>query len=149
MEKLISIFEGDSIGSILSLQIAHKNDFLNFNESEILFRENRDWKDLEFTDETGEFSFNENENEHGELSTCSGVFGFHGPIQSIAKVMRPYLGRKSVLKITSLTKETFIIGHPENPVLIGSTGGTGKKYIDRPIVEYRFAVDVPIMCEGV
>src|SRR5690606_2292354 len=107
MEKLYSIYENDSIGSFYKAEIAHKDDFLNISENEILFRENKGWQEIEITDETGLISFTEQEDENGVYLRCSGSFGLHGPILAISKIMRPYLGRKSVLKLTSLTNEEY------------------------------------------
>src|SRR5690606_6934356 len=144
MEKLLSIHEGDSIGSILSLQIALKDDFLNFNESEILFRNGRDWKTIEFTDETGELRFSEIENDNGLIVAYQGTFALHGPIKEISKIMRPYLGRKSVLKIESFNKEIYIVGDPDNPVFITSIANTGAKVIERSQIAYSFSADTPL-----
>lgn len=146
MGKLHTIYEGSLIGSILKVDIAHKNDFLNFNDQEILFRQNRDWKEIEITDETGMLSFSELDTEHGELVRFQGEFALHGPIKIISVKIRPYIGRKSVLRITTLNKEVFILGDPNNPVLITSTGDTGKRYIDRSQMDYSFSVDQPFTC---
>lgn len=144
MEKLLSIFEGDSIGSFYKAEIAHINDFLNMSADEVLFRGGRDWKELEITDETGNISFTEAETANGTIAQYSGGFGFHGPIQSISKVMRPYVGRKSVLRLTSLTDEVFILGDQFNPVTISSSADTGTRYINRPQINYSFSLDMPL-----
>lgn len=146
MEKLHKIHEGSSIGSFFKLEIAHKNDFLNFNIQEILFRENRNWKEIEITDETGMLSFSQLDSEHGELVRFQGEFSLHGPIKSISEKIRPYIGRKSVLRITTLNREVFVLGDPNNPVLITSSGDTGKRYVDRSQMDYSFSVDQPFSC---
>lgn len=141
MEKLHNIYEGSLIGSIFKVFIAHKNDFLNFNDREILFRQDRDWKEIEITDETGMLSFKEVDTEHGELVTFNGEFSLHGPIKLISEKMRPYIGLKSVLKIITLNKEEFILGDPSNPVSLTSSGESGKLYIDRSQIDYSFSVN--------
>lgn len=146
MEKIHTIHEGDSIGSFWKAEIAHKDDFLNFSDTEILFRDNKGWKEIDITDESGIISFSELENENGNIIKYQGSFGLHDPILEISKKMKAFIGRKSVVRLTSHNNEVYVLGDPFNPVFISSDGSTGRKYTDRSQIDYSFSVDMPFYC---
>uniref|UniRef100_F4C2E2 Uncharacterized protein n=1 Tax=Sphingobacterium sp. (strain 21) TaxID=743722 RepID=F4C2E2_SPHS2 len=146
MESINTFFEGDNIGSLAVIEIAHINDFLNFNPP--LFREGRDWKQIEFLPESGQLSPTYEEDDNGNVYSYKGSFSIKRPSIEEESAMLPFIGKKSVLRLTDMNMRVRIIGLPDCPVAVKMTGTTGNKYTSAPSNDYSFAVDQPVKAIG-
>lgn len=139
MESINTFHEGDNIGTLAVVEIAHQEDFLNFDPP--LFREGRDWKQIEFLDESGSLSVSHDEDDNGIVFGYSGKFSIKRPTDEEENAMLPYIGQKSIMRLTDHNGRVRIIGLQDCPVTIKMSGSTGTKYTGAPSNDYSFAVD--------
>lgn len=141
MGKLYDLYEGDNIGGIAHIEIAHVTDFLGFNP--IVFKPTKDFQELPFLPGTGMLKDEENETKNGAQYSYAGLFSIQRPANSIENILRPYIGMKSVLRITDLNGRTQIIGSPACPVELTRETDRGRRASDQAKMEFRFSVTQP------
>lgn len=141
MGKLYELHEGDNIGGIARIEIAHVTDFLGFNP--IVFKPTKAFAELPFVPGSGMLKDEENDTKNGAQYSYAGLFAVQRPTSSTENILRPYIGQASVLRITDLNGEVLIIGSPACPVELSRETDRGRKPSDMSKMEIRFSVTQP------
>ncbi|MNK53034.1 hypothetical protein D3C87_719850 [compost metagenome] len=137
----MELYEGDNIGSLLSVEIAHQADFASFNPA--IFKAGKDWVNVPFVPEKARFNLGEEETKNGPLFSYGGDFFLNKLRDEVFTDLHKYIGRKAVLKLTDLNGEVYIIGAPGYPCTLAFDGGTGGNYTDANGGKYQFKTDQP------
>lgn len=130
-------FEGNNIGSIAKLEIAFHTDFSSFNPA--VLQNGKQWFNILFKEESGFLKINVEETENGLVYSYSGAFFIHRIRPEVVNEVNPYLGQLTVMRITDINGEVYIIGAPGVPVTLTLDAQTGEKYTAENGSNYTFA----------
>ena len=132
-------YEGDNIGGLAKIRIAFHTDFESFNPE--VFKAGKDWLDIPFKEESGQLQPSADDSDNGIVYNYSGKFFIHRLRPEIENELNTYLGQVSVIEITDLNDEVYIIGAPGMPVTLQLGGDTGAKYTSENGAGYQFDID--------
>ena len=136
--SLVSIFEGDNIGSISNIEIAHHTDFERWHPAK--FHSGNNWQNIEITGEMAELKRKTKDDPNGIIYTYSGFFDIQSIRDEVEINLMPFIGRKSILRITDNNGRVYVIGQPKNPVLLEEESTTGKLYKNKNGYLFSFSV---------
>lgn len=136
----MNYYEGDNIGSVLSIDIAFIFDFLSVNP--ISFKPGRSWLKIPFKEGTGEFTISEEDSDNGVIYSCSGGFYLNRMRGEMDTFMRQYIGSISILRVTDMNGEIYILGDMDAGVTISASGGTGQNFTSENGKAYSYRIDL-------
>ena len=139
MTKLFDLHQGDNIGGIAKVQIAHITDFESFNP--VSFRSNKGWHEIPFLPGTGSLKSEEKDDGNGKYYHYEGSFEIHHQSNVVSLKLRPYTGQVSILKITDLNGRSRVIGTPTESVTVSRSSNTGSAAKDMNHNLITFTVD--------
>jgi hypothetical protein len=133
-------FEGNNIGSLLKVEICLVNQINGYNP--VTFTAGNNWFDIPFDNENAELSISSQDTVNGMVYRYNGSFFLHRLRQEFKEKLSPYLGKRSILRITDMNNEVYILGHPGNPVRLDNSGGTGRRFSSQNGMMYSFSSDM-------
>ncbi|MFD2741953.1 MULTISPECIES: hypothetical protein [Sphingobacterium] len=139
MAKLFELHQGDNIGGIAKVQIAHITDFKSFNP--VSFHPNKGWQEIAFIPSSGTMKGEEKDSDNGVYHHYEGLFEIQYQSNVVSFKLRTYIGKVSVLKITDLNGRSRVIGTPEEPVTVSRSSDTGSAPKDMNHNVVTFSVD--------
>lgn len=126
---LFQEFIGDIIGSIYKMEAAHHTDLTGFAPVEFLA--GKGWQQIPFAEENGELRLAVQETDNGLVYAYSGTVAIQRLRPEVQLALLPYLGQGSVLRITDMNDQVYIIGAPGLPVNLQLDGSTGQQFTGR------------------
>lgn len=138
MGKLFEFYEGDNVGGIATLQIAHITDFAGF--APIQFKSGKGWKEIELYPDSGLLKSDVQHGDQGTSYNYAGSFKIHHQNRKTEKILDKYIGPVSIFRITDLNRYTQVIGSPSEPVTLSRSADSGSKTTDLNHNQFSFSV---------
>ncbi|MFN8406979.1 MAG: hypothetical protein U0X71_05805 [Sphingobacteriaceae bacterium] len=136
--RLVTVFEGDNIGSVARLEIAYHTDFESWDPA--TFKSGKSWQSIEITGETAELKRKAKDDPNGIVYTYSGFFDVHAIRDEVELNLMPYVGKRAVLRLTDSNGRVYIIGKPQNPIALEEESTTGKLFKNKNGYQFNFLV---------
>ena len=137
--RLVTVFEGDNIGSIARLEIAYHTDFESWDPA--TFKSGKSWQSIEIGGKTAELRRKTKDDPNGIIYIYSGFFDVHMIRDEVELNLMPYVGKRTVLRITDSNGRVYIIGNIHNPVTLEEESTTGKLFKDKNGYQFNFLVN--------
>lgn len=134
-------FEGNNIGGLLSIEICLHKIPTGYNP--VTFPSGHNWLNIPFNTETGELNPDAKDSENGNIHSYAGRFFLHRLRPEFKEQLNIFLGKRSILRLTDMNGETYIIGSPDCPALLELNSGTGRKFASTNGAEYIFKCEMP------
>ena len=126
MSFLAQFSEGDNVGSIKAVSLAHKTWLTGVNP--VAFISGKDWEDVDFVPEQGQLQHNSRDTENGTVYTYQVWFLFNKQNAALFDAFKKYIGQTGILKVTDGNDVTSIIGTPQYPVTLTHAADTGQAF---------------------
>jgi len=134
--------EGDNIGGVAKIEIIHAWVPTGFNP--VVLPAESDWENIPFKEETANLKIDGSDSENGQLFGYSGGFLLPRMRPEIENAVNKYLGKTSILRITDMNDEIYIIGSPHHPVELKLSGSTGSNYPNENWAGYSYQIEQPM-----
>lgn len=134
-------YEGDNIGGIAKLEIAHVQDFKSFNP--VSFHPNKFWKEITFHPNSGLLKDEVNDSDHGQYYSYAASVKITHRDKELEQIIDRLIGQCSVIRVTDMNGYRQVIGSPEAAVLITRSGDTGSAPTDVNQYILNFTVSQP------
>ncbi|GGH28329.1 hypothetical protein FAZ19_19750 [Sphingobacterium alkalisoli] len=138
MGKLFEMYEGDNVGGIATLQIAHVTDFKSFNP--VVFHPGKAWREIELYPDSGLMKSDVQHGDNGTSYSYAGSFKIHHQNKKIENILDKYIGPVSVMRVTDMNRYAQVIGSPLEPVTLSRSADTGSKPTDLNHNQFSFTV---------
>lgn len=135
----MNYYEGDNIGGIAKIRIAFHHDFESFNPA--VLKVGKEWLEIPFDEEKANLQLGTDEPDNGTVFGFNGKFSLHRLRPEVNDALRKFLGQFSVLEITDMNAEVYIIGAPGVPVTLKLSGTTGTNYTNENGATYSFETE--------
>ncbi|HEY0177044.1 MAG TPA: hypothetical protein VGC08_11745 [Pedobacter sp.] len=131
--------EGDNIGSIAKFEIIYNSWVSSLGP--VTLNPGRAWLAVPFKEQTGQMKVDTEDNVNGTVYNYSGSIYLHNMRDEVDQAMNPFLGQVSMIRVTDMNGRIYIIGAPDFPVTVTSSGDTGKTYVSENGKEYQFKIE--------
>lgn len=132
-----TIFEGTTIGAIACIKIAYHTDFKSFAPA--VFLDGKGWEGIEIAGQA-ELTRKIKNTPHGLIYHYGGFFDIHRISDEVENSLLKFVGRRAVLRLEDNNDRIYIIGEPNNPVLLEEESQTGKLPKHKNGYQFSFSV---------
>lgn len=137
----MEIFEGNNIGSLKKVEIVLSADVESLYP--LTLKSGKTFTQIPLTPQKNQLSIKTEETDNGTVFAYTGKFYVHNIRQTVNQAMQPFLGKRSVMRLTDMNSQVYILGYPGNGVTLTKTASTGENYTSQNGTEFNFSVDMP------
>lgn len=134
-------FEGDNIGGIQKLEVAHQAYFTGFNPATLAA--GKAWAEIPFIPQSAQLQMSEEDSANGTIYEYNLTFAINRVRMELFEQLNIFVGSCTVFRITDMNDDVYIIGAPGYPCTLAATGNTGAQYTDANGMGYKVKNEQP------